>query len=105
VNGGGYRRRVLQRGGDSQPQHKELSAMPSTRHLHRALARIPRPARTRRSRAPLSWPHYLFDRLAQWQERSRQRDHLQRLDDRLLKDIAVTRADIERETRKRFWRS
>jgi uncharacterized protein YjiS (DUF1127 family) len=78
--------------------------MPSTLHLHLVLPRIPRPLRTRRSRGPLSWPHHLFERLAQWQERSRQRDHLQRLDDRLLKDIALTRADIEREIRKRFWR-
>jgi uncharacterized protein YjiS (DUF1127 family) len=46
----------------------------------------------------------MFELLTAWQQRRRQRDHLQRLDDRLLKDIALTRADIEREIRKRFRR-
>jgi uncharacterized protein YjiS (DUF1127 family) len=75
--------------------------MPQTLRLHGALARR---ARSPRRRGLLSWPYRPFELLAAWQERSRQRDQLQRLDDRLLKDIALTRADIEREIRKRFWR-
>ncbi|MBX6321735.1 MAG: DUF1127 domain-containing protein [Rhodospirillaceae bacterium] len=37
-------------------------------------------------------------------ERARQRHALQSLDDRMLKDIGLTRADVEREVRKPFWR-
>jgi uncharacterized protein YjiS (DUF1127 family) len=36
-------------------------------------------------------------------DRARQRRALQALDDRLLKDIGVTRADVELETAKWFW--
>ena len=36
--------------------------------------------------------------------RRRSRLSLQRLDDRMLKDIGVTRADVFAETRKSFWR-
>lgn len=39
-----------------------------------------------------------------WQERVRQRYHLSGLDDRLLKDIGLSRADVEREVDKPFWR-
>jgi uncharacterized protein YjiS (DUF1127 family) len=37
-------------------------------------------------------------------ERARQRQALRALDDRLLKDIGVSRADAEREANKPFWR-
>ncbi|HLB80832.1 MAG TPA: DUF1127 domain-containing protein [Dongiaceae bacterium] len=39
-----------------------------------------------------------------WLELSRQRRSLQALDERRLKDIGLTRADVEREARKPFWR-
>ncbi len=39
-----------------------------------------------------------------WLEVSRERRHLARLDDRLLNDIGLTRADIEPEIAKPFWR-
>jgi uncharacterized protein YjiS (DUF1127 family) len=39
-----------------------------------------------------------------WQERARQRDHLHSLDDAMLKDIGLSRADVEREVAKPFWR-
>ena len=39
-----------------------------------------------------------------WLERSRQRRHLMGLDDRLLKDIGLSRADIHAELAKPFWR-
>ena len=39
-----------------------------------------------------------------WVELSRQRRALHMLDDRTLKDIGLTRADVERELSKRFWR-
>jgi uncharacterized protein YjiS (DUF1127 family) len=41
--------------------------------------------------------------LMSWQERLRQRRHLEALDDRLLKDIGLSRADVRREVDKPFW--
>lgn len=38
-----------------------------------------------------------------WRERARQRRRLARLDDRMLADIGVTRAQARREARKWFW--
>jgi uncharacterized protein YjiS (DUF1127 family) len=38
-----------------------------------------------------------------WRERGRQRRDLARLNDRLLRDIGLTRADVEGEIVKRFW--
>jgi uncharacterized protein YjiS (DUF1127 family) len=39
-----------------------------------------------------------------WQERSAGRDALVRLDHHMLRDIGLTRADVERELMKPFWR-
>ena len=46
----------------------------------------------------------LFDRLATWQRRASERRHLMRLDDRLLADMGLSRADVEHEYRTPFWR-
>ena len=43
--------------------------------------------------------------LARVHARHRQRHRLQQLDDRLLKDIGLSRADAEREWRRAFWRA
>ena len=40
-----------------------------------------------------------------WQNRVRERSQLQLLDQRMLRDIGLTRVDIDLETRKPFWRS
>ena len=40
-----------------------------------------------------------------WHERSRQRRRLMTLDSRLLKDIGLTHADVQRESGKPFWRA
>lgn len=45
-----------------------------------------------------------IDLLATWLERARQRRALQRLDDRMLKDIGLSRADVAHESDKPFWR-
>jgi uncharacterized protein YjiS (DUF1127 family) len=39
-----------------------------------------------------------------WQDRVRQRNQLEQLDQRMLRDIGLTRVDIDLETRKPFWR-
>jgi uncharacterized protein YjiS (DUF1127 family) len=44
-----------------------------------------------------------LDTLAIWYERALQRQHLAQLDDRMLKDIGLTRLDVARETSKAFW--
>jgi uncharacterized protein YjiS (DUF1127 family) len=44
------------------------------------------------------------DLLLIWSDRMRQRRHLAELDDRLLRDIGVSRADVEGEISRPFWR-
>lgn len=38
-----------------------------------------------------------------WQERAEQRYRLATLDDRMLKDVGLSRADVDTETAKPFW--
>jgi len=38
-----------------------------------------------------------------WQERAQMRQALQHLDDRMLRDIGLSRAEAEREANKPFW--
>jgi uncharacterized protein YjiS (DUF1127 family) len=46
----------------------------------------------------------VLDLVLAWSERSRQRAALQRLDDRMLRDVGLTRAEVGRECEKPFWR-
>ncbi|MDH3913462.1 MAG: DUF1127 domain-containing protein, partial [Rhodospirillales bacterium] len=39
-----------------------------------------------------------------WQERAAQRAHLAALEDHILKDIGIGRAEADREAAKPFWR-
>ena len=43
------------------------------------------------------------DLLLTWQERSQQRQQLEMLNDHMLRDIGLSRADILAEATKRFW--
>lgn len=45
-----------------------------------------------------------FERLAEWRRRAAQRQALLWLGDHALKDIGLSRADVEREAAKPFWR-
>jgi uncharacterized protein YjiS (DUF1127 family) len=45
----------------------------------------------------------VFTTMFEWQDRARQRRRLSELDDRMLKDIGLTRADVHREVEKPFW--
>ena len=42
--------------------------------------------------------------IATWSGRARERRHLTRMDDRLLRDIGLSRLDAKREINKPFWR-
>lgn len=59
-----------------------------------------------RRRALIGWPVVtgLIELLSVWLDRMRQRRQLYALDDRLLRDIGLTRADVEFEAQKHFWR-
>ena len=46
----------------------------------------------------------VLERLASARDRRRQRSALARLDDRMLRDIGLTGADVEAELSKPFWR-
>ena len=45
----------------------------------------------------------LSDVLISWLDRSRQRRHLAELDDRMLRDIGLSRGEVETEVSRRFW--
>lgn len=45
-----------------------------------------------------------LDLLVGWQERAQQRYMLASLDDRNLRDMGISRADVAQETSKPFWR-
>ena len=47
----------------------------------------------------------VVDRFLTWQRRHKDRMHLLSLDDRMLRDIGVTLADVDREASKPFWKS
>lgn len=42
-------------------------------------------------------------RIAEWQRRSRSRQELQGLSEATLRDIGITRCDVQREANKPFW--
>jgi uncharacterized protein YjiS (DUF1127 family) len=74
--------------------------------MHQAERGIGRQARRRHRRAAIvaavvatlaAWAMF-------WSERARQRRLLAALDDRMLKDIGLTRADVAAESDKPFWR-
>jgi uncharacterized protein YjiS (DUF1127 family) len=47
----------------------------------------------------------VMDTVLTWQQREFDRAALASMSDRVLKDVGLTRADIEREWRKPFWRA
>jgi uncharacterized protein YjiS (DUF1127 family) len=45
-----------------------------------------------------------FATLRQWRRRSREREQISRMDERMLKDIGITRGEALRLSSKPFWR-
>ena len=62
------------------------------------------PARAQRRGGRLSWFAGIVDGVLEWQERARQRAALRSMDERMLRDIGITRADAMTEVEKPFWR-
>lgn len=48
---------------------------------------------------------HAFDKLATWRQRAQERHQLRMLDDHMLHDVGLTRADVEAEASKPFWTS
>ena len=55
-------------------------------------------------RTLIGLPAVLIDTLLLWQERAAERTRLASLDERLLRDAGLSRADVEREAAIPFWR-
>ncbi len=47
----------------------------------------------------------LFNRVQDWSERRRARNHLYQMPDYILHDIGVSRAEVEAEYQKPFWQA
>ena len=47
---------------------------------------------------------WVLTTLRQWRRRSREREQISRMDERMLKDIGITRAEALRLSSKPFWR-
>jgi len=62
-----------------------------------------------RRRQARHWLQHALDgclaTLTEWRHRSRTRGELAKLDERMLRDIGITRVDAWREANKPFWRS
>jgi uncharacterized protein YjiS (DUF1127 family) len=48
-------------------------------------------------------PTNLASQVVLWQERARSRRLLQQLDNRMLRDVGLSRCDVDRECAKHFW--
>ena len=46
----------------------------------------------------------IFDLLLDWQDRATMRANLKSMNNRMLKDVGLSAADVNRETEKPFWR-
>ena len=59
--------------------------------------------RPRASHPAGGWLAQSYEQVLGWLDRMHQRRHLAQLSDHMLKDIGLTRADVEAEVSKPFW--
>src|SRR5262245_58056641 len=83
----------------SSPQHDKEKIMPTY-----DLYLPPKAYTTWRRKEPVHPVAAAVALIARWLETARQRRVLAALDDRLLRDIGITRVDAMREAEKPFWR-
>jgi uncharacterized protein YjiS (DUF1127 family) len=58
------------------------------------------------SKAPLAGTYTAFSQiLASWRRRARERRELATLDSRTIRDLGLSRSDVQFEVNKPFWRS
>ena len=58
------------------------------------------------SKAPLAGTYTAFSQiLASWRRRARERRELASLDSRTIRDLGLSRSDVQFEVNKPFWRS
>lgn len=53
----------------------------------------------------VDWLSFAAGRVIEWQVRARERTMLAQIDEHGLNDLGLTRADVLRETSKRFWQA
>jgi uncharacterized protein YjiS (DUF1127 family) len=68
-----------------------------------SICALPAAGAARRHGGPQRFASVAVTRLMRWHELARQRRALLMLDERILKDIGVTRAEAEREASRPFW--
>ena len=59
--------------------------------------------RIHESASPRRWVPDLLSRFRAWRERARSRHLLLQLDDRMLRDVGLSRSDVDCECNKHFW--
>ena len=80
-----------------------MSTLESLAARHSFAPAAGRPDRTHRS-ATGAFAR-AFATLMRWQARHRERAHLAQLDDHLLRDMGLTRAEVARQVAKPFWQA
>ena len=61
--------------------------------------------RPSRGKAGAGFVTRLFDQVLSWLDHARQRRHLGELDDRLLRDIGISRSEVDHEASRPFWKT
>jgi uncharacterized protein YjiS (DUF1127 family) len=81
---------------------RTVSSLPSVGGAYPSLTQ--RARRTEWWRSPKAMGRWVIGGLRQWRRRSRDRAQLAMLDDRMLRDIGLSRGDVLAEINKPFWR-
>jgi uncharacterized protein YjiS (DUF1127 family) len=81
---------------------RTVSPLPSVGGAYASLTQ--RARRTEWWRSPKAVGRLVIEVLCKWRRRSRDRAQLAMLDERMLRDIGLSRSDVLAETDKPFWR-